>query len=274
MELVFHFLGELLGRIVFVLVGGFFAWLFEQPKAIRLLVLLAGLAVPAAAALGLWWLLAGPVPPDVPRNVAAAPNDGCVRVTYDAPESGPVTGYEVQYKEASASPWRDNGQTRESSVIITGLENGTRYEVRVRAVYRSGPGDWSAAVKAKPNFELPSLTVWAWGQPAEGEVDVELIISLRRMRLFQDTTIPIWTGGTASYHDDWSLSADNFTIPADRKTDVVFLQVVDDRVKDPGETIIISLTDPGACITTDSAPGTRDQLPLKNGITLTIEDND
>ena len=68
-----------------------------------------------------------------------------LRVTWDSPKSDVAISYEVQY--SSGSQWKSAANiTSSQAQTIThleGLQAGTLYSVRVRAVSADGDGDWS-----------------------------------------------------------------------------------------------------------------------------------
>ena len=74
-------------------------------------------------------------------------------VTWTAPDFDggyPVTDYTVEYKEVSEIRWQPLKLDIASatSVMVTGLEEGTRYEVRVAAVNSEGTGTFSQMMEA------------------------------------------------------------------------------------------------------------------------------
>ncbi len=108
---------------------------------------------------GAWSDTASATPqPDAPgqvTNLALTAGDGEINATWDVP-SGTVTGYDVEYKESSASSWTDASHTgTNASHSIGSLTNGTGYDVRVRAKNGGGNGDWSATASATPQPDAP-----------------------------------------------------------------------------------------------------------------------
>lgn len=104
--------------------------------------------------------------PAAPSGVTSSPRNGGLSLSWRA-LSGPVTGYDVQYKMAEA-PFRSatGGDPatgwvnavysgRASGTTIRGLTNDTTYEVRVRARNNGGwsnwarPGVWHAHLNVK-----------------------------------------------------------------------------------------------------------------------------
>ncbi len=89
--------------------------------------------------------------------------DRALTVAWNRPTAGSaghIIGYDVQYRESTASSWvyaPHTGQAR--FLVITGLTNGTTYEVRMRA--RTGEttvGEWSEPVQGTPKAPvLPPL---------------------------------------------------------------------------------------------------------------------
>ena len=72
-------------------------------------------------------------------------------VSWTAP-SATVTGYVYQYKKASAEEWSTEATITESSVELSGLDDATSYNFRVKAVYDGGSSTF-----AKINFTTDCL---------------------------------------------------------------------------------------------------------------------
>ncbi len=99
--------------------------------------------------------------PGAPRSLTATPGDQRVTLVWERPADNgglPITGYEYSQKEENGSfgGWTSIDQsgpreTNETSYTVTGLENGTVYSFRVRAVNDVGPGDPSAEATAEAN---------------------------------------------------------------------------------------------------------------------------
>ncbi len=113
-----------------------------------------------------------PVPggdPD-PVTVPAAPaaptlnvGNAALTVTWAAPDNGgsAITEYHVQHKESTAD-WPADGTTNTAAIggtvtshTISGLDNTTSYDVRVRAVNAQGAGNWSTSAAATPSASHP-----------------------------------------------------------------------------------------------------------------------
>ena len=126
--------------------------------------------------------------PDAP---ALAAGSGALTVTWTAPAGdggSPITAYDLQYRESSASTWTevDNAWTSGSDPLeytVSNLTDDTEHEVQVRAVNARGDGDWSATSTATPGVPhapaLPTLTVGdgelevSWNAPASGGTPAE-----------------------------------------------------------------------------------------------------
>jgi len=120
--------------------------------------------------------------PARPSTPIVEPGNTKLVVTWTAPadNGSPITGYDVEYCTgtcANDADWDDNSHSgTDTRDEITGLENGTTYRVRVRAINDVGGaglgvGPWSpvrtAAPKALPEAPgLPTLT------PGDRKIDV------------------------------------------------------------------------------------------------------
>ena len=139
------------------------------------LIAIAAIFVPAAAAAANESASA----PGAPTGLAVAPGNGKLVAAWDSPEGdAPVTSYTVQHKTSAAADWMTAGHAGTGTdTEITGLTNGTAYNVRVRASNNAGDGPWSAPAGATPHQDI----VWA----AILTVDVD------------DTFSDSWTHGCA-----------------------------------------------------------------------------
>ena len=106
--------------------------------------------------------------PGRPRSLRVTTGYGRLDLAWTAPSSGTVTAYEAWYKQRSESEWsvayEDDYQ--DTSAEIAGLENGTRYDVRVRGTNDHAEGPWATGsgtprAAAGTSGQLRSLTVTA-----------------------------------------------------------------------------------------------------------------
>ena len=121
-------------------------------------------------------------PPGAPGLSPLAAGDGALTASWTKPD-GPVTGYQVRWKETAATDqeattngdpstgWVKGGEMTSGPTSITGLTNGTAYDVQVRATDGTsagadsdGYGVWSATQSDTPadplstNANLSGLT--------------------------------------------------------------------------------------------------------------------
>ena len=133
---------------------------------------------------GVWGSASG-TPGTPVRVVVATPvvKHQSLDVSWAAPASDNaslVLGYDVQYRAGSSGAWMPQTHTTIArSTTVTGLVNGTSYEVRVRARNAHGSAFWSASVTGTPAPQVPdapaaptltssgtTMTV-EWGAPSE-----------------------------------------------------------------------------------------------------------
>jgi putative cell wall-binding protein len=91
-----------------------------------------------------------------PSIDSATPGNGSAVVAFTAPTSdggSAITGYEYRL---DGGAWVSVGSTS-SPFTITGLTNGTSYQVELRAVNGVGPGPESAPVTVTPAAPVPAL---------------------------------------------------------------------------------------------------------------------
>lgn len=101
-------------------------------------------------------VLANPVVqtvPGAPQSLTATPAPTQVTLSWATPASdggASVTDYVVQYKVGTNwIPFTD-GVNTSTSVVITGLTNGTSYDFKVAAVNSVGQGNYTSAVTSSP----------------------------------------------------------------------------------------------------------------------------
>ena len=106
---------------------------------------------------------ATPAPrPDPPASAPSAPSaprlsagDGQLVASWTAPSDNGsrIDDYDVRYRPSSGGGWTelpDGAKSTATTATITGLRNGTSYEVQVRAGNSVGDGPWSSSSTATP----------------------------------------------------------------------------------------------------------------------------
>ena len=98
-------------------------------------------------------------PPGAPgAPVVTAEGSDSLKVSWREPENrGPeIVDYEVRYREGGEAGYSDGGhEGRGLEVRLSGLEEGTVYEVQVRAVNEEGIGEWSEPGEGRTDSEEP-----------------------------------------------------------------------------------------------------------------------
>ncbi len=110
--------------------------------------------------------------PNAPRDLVARPGDAEATITFTPGASGgsPVTNYEFSINNGST--WAAFAPAVIGSPVrITGLVNGTTYQVRLRAVNASGEGAVSAAVSVTPR-SVPGVPTNLVAQPGRGQAQI------------------------------------------------------------------------------------------------------
>ena len=98
-------------------------------------------------------------PPGAPgAPVVTAEGSDSLKVSWREPENrGPaIVDYEVRYREGGEAGYSDGGhEGRGLEVRLLGLEEGTVYEVQVRAVNQEGMSEWSEPGEGRTDSEEP-----------------------------------------------------------------------------------------------------------------------
>ena len=99
--------------------------------------------------------------PSAPANMTAAPGDEQIAVGWDNPNDASITHYEYQYTnldQGGGNDWETipMSGSNTTSYTVTGLQNGSRYQVLIRAVNSVSAGSATGAY-ATPNDSINPL---------------------------------------------------------------------------------------------------------------------
>ena len=104
--------------------------------------------------------------PAKPSAPTLTHGDQQLAVSWSAPDDNgsAITDYDVQYSSDSGATWTEWNASDDStttSATITGLTNGTGYQVQVRATNGVGDSDWSDSATATPSDKPGKPTITA-----------------------------------------------------------------------------------------------------------------
>ena len=103
--------------------------------------------------------------PTAPPSLTLTPGNSQLRVDWNPPNDNggtAITNYTIRYSNDRGSTWTAWEATIDPQNLqstLTGLQNGTTYQVQVRASNRQGDGPWSPLGEGKPRL-LPPLPHW------------------------------------------------------------------------------------------------------------------
>lgn len=130
----------------------------KKQVKLALTVLAVGLALAALMALlpSLSSLLGAAFAPQESRSIGAvrvaSPRPGALEVSWNAPPDAPLDYHLTWARAGESFPTTSddpgNAFPTTSSFLITGLDQGVRYQVRVRARYQSSESGWSPVAEA------------------------------------------------------------------------------------------------------------------------------
>ncbi len=111
--------------------------------------------------------------PGAPSNLVVQPADSALRLSWDSTKD--ATYYQVFYRVKGSEQFQTWGSnTTSTNAVITGLTNGTEYEVAVKAGNLHGVGPYSSIALGTPKqegFTMPEL-------PSDGRIDSQNITSV------------------------------------------------------------------------------------------------
>jgi len=122
------------------------------------------------------------VAPDAPALTATG-GVRLISLSWTAPDDGgsPITGYSLLYRQQGVSSWTifsPDPAASDTSAALTGLDNGTTYEIRLAATNNIGSGEWAFAdattldVPAAPDAPTLAPSDMAlgasWTAPSDG----------------------------------------------------------------------------------------------------------
>lgn len=172
--------------------------------------------------------------PDKPDNVTVTAGDTLLTVTWK-PGKDTVSS-KVQYREKGSDTFTVLEKSYQSSAIITGLKNGTTYEVQVLGVNSKGNGPVSLTAEGTPQMEQvdgPTL-------PTTHRLDNSIIASATYPTGNTDTSVSKGTLPGAVYDNDYRTSwiasvwykSRAFTFTFDEAYDMNYVIYVPDQGKD------------------------------------------
>ena len=110
---------------------------------------------------------AAPTEPGRVGRPDVSPRDAALLVDWDAPGDGgsAITHYDVGRRAGTTGAWTETEVRGRTSTTISGLTNGTAYQVRVRAVNHRGDGEWSKTATGTPQVDAAAPENPGPGEP-------------------------------------------------------------------------------------------------------------
>ena len=110
---------------------------------------------------------------DAPAGLSSVSGNNQLALSWSAPANNggyAITDYDIQYRALTGQTWgswtdwqASTVSAATSTIINSGVVNGTKYQARVRAVNSAGDGDWSAPITdtagkpSPPTFALSNI---------------------------------------------------------------------------------------------------------------------
>ena len=184
-----------------------------------------------------WSRTASSTPEQLPsfeRAPDLTPGDRQILVQWNEPaySGSAISDYDVQYRACTATDsdktvltcdtdptwgnWRARSHSGTGKIVtITGLTNGTAYEVEVRARNSNGVGPWSTAGEAKP-VSVPARPSTPTVEPGHEALVVTWTAPSDNGETITEHHVEYCTGTCASDSSDWDDNRAVVTAPATR----------------------------------------------------------
>ena len=206
-------------------------------------------------------------------TVTLALGDGQLTANWEAVADAGT--YALQWKASSVTSWTAaTGVTTVDpatpGTVLTGLTNGTIYDVRVRS--EAAPGstthidsDWSSAVQGVPTADA-TFSVTGPATVAEDAGTAIYTVTLSAQPAASVTVDYATADGTATAGSDYTAASGTLTVtPTNWDTaQTVAVTITDDTVDDDDETFTFTLSNPGSGAVLSASPS----------LSTTITDND
>ena len=179
-------------------------------------------------------------PPSQPLNLSYAAGAGYVDVSFTAPENNGgfnITNY--SYSTDNGSTWITRSpQSTISPLRISGLTDGTSYQIKLKAINPSGAGAVSTAISAKPGITINRTITYVSGTlatvtglPAGGTYVAGNTFIVAAGPARANFTFTGWKEGATSYQsgDTFTVGASNSTLTAQWVQDSLLGTAAGDR---------------------------------------------
>ena len=148
-------------------------------------------------------------PPDAPDAPTLAVGDQQITVSWDEPDDqgNDITDYDVEYRAGESGDWSERTHVGTGrTTTITGLENDTAYQVRVRATNAAGSSDWSSSSSATPVAGDPEISV-SNATPTGGDTITLSFSPISEFPLvrFEQRDLSVGVGVTGEYKEITSV---------------------------------------------------------------------
>ncbi|WP_456698135.1 fibronectin type III domain-containing protein [Aeromicrobium sp. P5_D10] len=111
--------------------------------------------------------------PGVPSDLELKPLRNSVKASWTAPSDGgsTITGYRVRFSADSGENWTTQSYGTATSQTLTGLTDGTSYDVQVAAINAEGAGFFTDTATAKAGLDKTALTQAIASAQAKDQAD-------------------------------------------------------------------------------------------------------
>ncbi len=205
-----------------------------------------------------------PAPPASPTGLTVAAGNGRVMLAWTDPNDAGITGYELRYGRTtvrSSAAWAaipGSGATT-TSHTVTGLDNGSEYSFKVRAVNVGGDGADTGWATATPTPSAASLSIADVTAAEDGTFAFTVTAApTPSSEVSFRYTVAAAGGDTATADSDFTAvtPATTATIAANAGSTTITVSVTDDDLDESNETFTVTLSATSSGVTLGAATAT------------------
>ena len=198
--------------------------------------------------------------PDTPAAPTLTPGDGELGVSWRAPSGPAVDYYEVRVRAVGGEwqyPSLPSGEKITATRLrLSGLTNGTTYEVQVRALNSAGASGWSPSGRGTPaaaGGERAVVRLSVGDASAEENADdtLDFTVTLDRAA---STTVSVdyaTSDGSAQAGADYTATRGTLTFLPGERSKTVRVAVLDDTHDEGEETFTLALSNASGAVVVD-----------------------
>ena len=193
--------------------------------------------------------------PSRPAAPTLTPGDGRLTVSWNAPadNGAPIEHYELRVRPEGSGTWAHptlpgDEKITATSVILSGLTNGTTYEVQIRAINSVGPSDWSLSGRGTPAASTTERAVFGRLSVADADAQenvddtIDFTVTLDGPAGAAVSVDYATVDGSAKAGADYTAKNGTLTFLPGERSKTIRVDILDDTHDEGAETFTLVLS--------------------------------